>query len=297
MRNLETVEFKQLRYFVVVASTLNITRAAEQLRVPKSVVSKSLKQLEEKLGSELLERSTRAVNLTEAGQFLLPRAQSLLEEAQCLFSDITTLSTGVSGHLKLAASPAFGRYLTRFVIPQYLKRYPDVRISMALSYSYENLYEKGLDIAFRFGEVMDDRLVAKKLMNTNRFLVASPEYLKTGPELRKPTDLVNHSCLLFVSLTDGREWVLTNGRRQVKVNVTGPYQCSDVSAICDAADAGVGIALLPKLIVEDYLASGTLVRVLPEWSSTDKNLLAVYRRGLHKSPKVASFLSLVDELF
>ena len=297
VRNLETVEFKQLRYFVVVAAALNITRAADQLNLPKSVVSKSIRQLEETLNCTLFERSTRAVRLTEAGEFLLPRAQSLLEETQCLFSDISTMSTAVSGQLKLAASPAFGRQLTRDVIPQYLKRYPEVNISLTLSYNYENLYDKGLDIAFRFGKVVDDRLVAKTLSNTTRYVVASPKYVATAPKLDEPTQLVDHNCLVFPVNTGVKEWVLANNKEQVSMEVTGQYQCSDVSAVKDATIAGIGVSLLPSTIIKHELATGELVRVLPDWSSPEKKLYAVYRKGLHKSPKVSAFLELLSDNF
>jgi len=295
VRNWETVEFKQLRYFAKVGQLLNITRAAEAMGVPKSVVSKSIRQLEDNVGVQLLERSTRVVSLTEAGQLLLPRALSLLEDSQYLFSDLQTLNRDISGHLKLAAAPAFGEYLSRTIIPAFLKKWPEVRISLELSYSYENLFEKGLDLAFRFGEVKDDRLIAKNITTSTRILAASPHYLKNNPAIKVPQDLMAHSCNSIDMVDHGRSWRLKSQNQQVEVQVQGRFQCSTIEALKAATVSDMGIAQLPRFTIQNELSSGSLVCVLPHWQCRSLGVSAVYRQGLNKPAKLAAFLEFLDE--
>lgn len=295
MRNWETLELKQLRYFVKVGLLLNITRAAEALGVPKSVVSKTIHKLEDNLGSVLLERSTRVVSLTEAGKVLLPRAMSLLEESQYLFSDLQTLSTDVSGHLKLAAAPAFGEYLSRTIIPAFLKKWPEVRVSLELSYSYENLFEKGLDLVFRFGDVKDDRLIAKPVGSTARLLVASEEYLAKHSVPKKPADLSSHVCNSIAMHQQSSQWLLSRETKEVSVEVTGRFNCSSIEALKAATLSGLGIAQLPPFSMGEELAAGKLVRVLPQWTAHPMDISVVYRQGLNKPAKLAAFLDFIEK--
>ncbi len=288
-------DLKSLKIFVQVARLLSITAAAEQLKMPKSAVSKTITRLEKLLATKLLERSTRVVRLTEAGSVLFDRAGVILNEAQTLFDDFRNMSSNVSGQLNIAAAPAFGRYLSQSLLPQFLKRWPQVSLNLTLSYGLENLFEKGIDVAFRFGKIDDDRLIAKTIGYSQRLVVASPEYLAEAAKISKPQDLPNHRCLVMVCQYQMSNWTLTNGQQTMTVQVPAHFFCGDLDAIKNAALGGAGLAELPVLIIHKELEQGLLVPVLPGWNTPKLPLSLVYRENLNKPPKLAAFLAFLEE--
>ena len=291
---METLDLKQLRYFVEIAGTLSFTQAAENLTVPKSVVSKAVAKLEQGLGLKILERTSRVVRLTEAGNILYSRAIPLLSDARHLLNDVQNLQKSVSGHLRLAAPPSLGRYISSNIIPLFMQQWPDVKVSLALSYSYEDLFKEGLDLAFRMGKNHDVDLIEKPLGVSNRVVVASPQYLSAHEPIENPYDLERHKSLqLFAK--EASVWTLKKGNTVVPVQVDSVFQCSDMSALTSAVLQGGGVAKLPWLAVRDNIASGCLERVLPHWASAGLPILVVYREGLNKSPKLAAFLKLLYE--
>jgi len=292
--NKETIDLKVLSYFVETANTLSFTQAAENLQVPKSVVSKAIQKLEQQLGLKVLERSSRAVRLTEAGDILYSRAISLLNDATHLVSDVQNLQKKVSGHLRLAAPPALGRYLSENLIPLYLNAWPDVKVSLKLSYDYEDLFKAGLDLAFRMGKNKDQDLIEKTLGFANRVIVATPGYLAKHPSISEPEHLESHQSLQVFD-REKSIWTLVKDEQLVQVNLDGTFQCSDMDALKSVLCAGVGLAKLPWLVVREDIKSGKLVHVLKGWHSTGLPISAVYREGLHKPPKLAAFMDVLDE--
>ncbi|MFT7559717.1 MAG: DNA-binding transcriptional LysR family regulator [Flavobacteriales bacterium] len=290
--NLETLDLKQLRYFVEIAGTLSFTRAAENLGVPKSVVSKGVSKLEQDLGLKILERTSRVVRLTEAGNILYSRAIPLLSDARHLMNDVQNLQKSVSGHLRLAAAPSLGRYISSNIIPLFMQQWPDVKVSLVLSYTYEDLFKEGLDLAFRMGKNKDLDLIEKPLGQSNRVVVASPQYVSEHKKIEHPHDLEDHNTLQ-VFAKEVSVWTLKKEETVVPINVNYVFQCSDISALKSTLLKGVGIAKLPWFAVRDEVASGQLERILPKWTSTGLPIMVVYRDGLNKSPKLAAFLSLL----
>ncbi len=291
---MQEIEIKQLRYFVEVATTLNVTKAADNLNVVKSVVSKSLTQLEKQVGGKLLDRTTRNIRLTETGEFLLQRAQNLLQEFRHLTEDMSSISTEVRGVLKLTAAPALGYYLTKHLIPIFSSQWPDIRVSLELSYDYENLFSKGLDLAFRFSQIKDDRLITRTIGNSRRVLVASNQYLSKADLIRNIDDVSKHRCLLFQTHEEFSSWGLDNGQESKSLSVTGPFQCSNIEVLKEATLNGMGIGFIPLFAIQEELKEKRLVRVLPEWSRKTQ-ILAAYRTGSHQSPKLAAFLKCISE--
>ena len=161
-----------LKHFVSIADTLSFTKAIQQLGVTKSKLSKDIFRLEKETNAKLFDRTSRVVALTEAGHILYARALSLLEESNSLFNDLDVLTNSVSGNIKVAAPPAFGRLLSQAFLPQFMQQWSDISISLKLSYAYENLFKEGLDIAFRFGKNMDVALIEKQIGQSNRVIVA-----------------------------------------------------------------------------------------------------------------------------
>lgn len=292
--NLETIDLKSLRIFVATAEHLSFTRAGEALQQPKSVVSKTVSRLEQTLGVSLLERSSRVVRLTEAGQILYSRALSLLEEAALILSDVQGMQTRVSGELRLAAPPALGRYLARELIPEYLRLWPEVSVSLKLSYDYEDLFKEGLDLAFRMGGHRDDHLIEKPLGFANRVMVATPAYLSEHPPVTRPEDLSAHLSLQVFDKPFS-SWSMQNGEASYSVSMRKQFQCANMEALKNVLLSDMGIAQLPWLVVRDELHSGRLVEVLPGWVSDGLTISAVYRLGPNKPAKLEKFLALTEQ--
>ncbi|MCP8899512.1 LysR family transcriptional regulator [Gilvimarinus xylanilyticus] len=291
--NLETIDFKVLRLFVATAQQLSFTRASEELGVPKSAVSKAVQRLESELGVRLFERSSRVVRLTEPGAILLDRARSLLEETSLMLADVQSSHRRVSGQLRLAAPPALGRYISRELLPLFLRDWPEVNVSLKLSYDYEDLFREGLDLAFRMGGPRDDNLIEKKLGYANRVVVASPAYLKHFGEITRPEQLPAHRCLQVFD-RPFIDWTLTKAGISHVVSVPRVFQCSDMEALKSMLLAGAGVAQLPWLVVRDEIKNGRLAEVLPGWVSNGMSISAVYRFGTNKPAKLAEFLTLID---
>ncbi|MBU2986553.1 LysR family transcriptional regulator [Saccharophagus degradans] len=289
----ETIDLKLLHYFVTIAESLSFTTASESLNIAKSALSKGINKLEGELGTKVFERSSRVVRLTEAGQILYHRALVLLEDADHLVSDIKTLQNSVSGHLKVAAPPTLGRMLASEIIPPFLKQWPDVSISLKLSYDYEDLFKEGLDLAFRMGVNRDQNLIERPLGQANRVVVAAPDYLAQHAPIRTPHDLLTHKSLQFSNHIP-QEWTLQNRAHVEHVSLSVALQCSDLAALRNAARAGLGVAQLPWMLVRDDINNGQLTHVLPQWLSTGLPIALVYKEGHRKAAKLAEFLSFVE---
>ena len=174
VRNLETIDFRTLSIFVTTCRLLSLTQCADEMGLPKSTVSKAISKLEDHLNAKLLERSTRKIQITEAGQVVLSRADHLVEEFKSLSEDVREIQQQVQGLIRISAPPAMGANLSQDIFPEFLKQWPKAQISLDLSYAFDDLFVQGIDLAIRVGQVVDDRLVAKEIGYRTRVLVASP---------------------------------------------------------------------------------------------------------------------------
>lgn len=290
----ETIDLKLLHYFVVTYETLNITRAGETLKLPKSTISKGISKLEADLNLKLFDRSSRAIIATEAADLLYQRANSLLQDVSHLVTDLTTMKNSVTGKLHISAPPALGRFLSDTIISKYLKLYPDVSVSLTLSYQFEDLFKQGIDMAFRMGKNLDDTLIERPLGKANRVVVATPEYLAQHDSILQPQDLVNHRCLQLFDEPIQSWTLIKNGETQY-MSLPVSFNCSDVAALKLALLQHVGIAQLPWLTVREEIEQGKLKHLLPGWVTPDIPISLVYRQGLNKPAKVRAFLELLEE--
>jgi DNA-binding transcriptional LysR family regulator len=167
-------------------------------------------------------------------------------------------------------------------------------VSLDLSYDYENLFSKGLDLAFRFSHIEDDRLIIREIGTSRRVLVASNQYLSKSGLIRNIEDISQHKCLLFQGFDEFSSWELDNGKESISLSVTGPFQCSNIEILKEATLKGMGIGFIPLFAIQDELADKRLINVQPDWSRKTK-ILAAYRTGSHQSPKLSAFLSCIEE--
>jgi DNA-binding transcriptional LysR family regulator len=291
----ETIETGELRSFVQVADLRSVTRAARELGVSKSTVSKTLSALEVRLGSSLLERSSRRIEITLTGQMLLERARSVLLELDRLADDVRELQDAVRGQLTVAAPPDLGALLTAEFFPRFLARYPDVRLALRLAYGYVDLQDPSLDVGIRIGTVHDERLVARTIGTVERILVASPRFARTHP-LESPAELATCPALTFQDSADPYRWQLQNRQGKLaEVTVSGPLATRNFPALLRAAEADLGVTLVPELLAHESLQRKTLVSVLPAWRQPDAPILLVYRVGHQKLRRVRAFIDFAQE--
>lgn len=291
----DTIDIRTLTIFVRACEELNLTRCAEALDLPKTTVSKAITRLETRLGLTLLERSTRRVQITEEGQVVLERARMLLTDFRSLTEDAQAMATEPRGLLRVAAPPVLGDYFSSHLAPAFLKKWPQVTIALSLSYSFDDLFSQNIDLAFRVGQIADDRLIARKFGQSTRIFVASPDYLSSQETIAQPQDLTRANCLRFTFNAQDSNWTLTNGRTTRFVPAHGNYFCSNVHALKQAAVSGLGVAQLPVHAIEPEVAAGTLVRVLPEWHVPPLPIYLVYKSGGGRPRRLQALLDFLME--
>jgi DNA-binding transcriptional LysR family regulator len=289
---LETIHLADLTVFAEVARVLSVTGAARTLRLPKSAVSKSLTRLEDALGLKLLERSSRRVAVTKAGELLVPKAESLLAEAAALVRVLRDEQREPSGLVRLTAIPEMGAHFAENVAPALAREHPNVRIAMTLGYGLQEMLDPAIDIALRIGAVHDDRLVGHRIGGFRWVAVASPEYLASHP-VRRVAELADRSCLVFSETEMRAEW--TFARRDVteRVEVTSALSAGSAMALLHAARAGLGIARVPEPAAAEWLRRGELARVLPGWASPETPFFVVHRFGHERIARVGVVLRAV----
>ncbi|GAB2881782.1 LysR family transcriptional regulator [Microbulbifer echini] len=274
---------------------MNLSLVADQLELPKSTVSKEVSRLESHLKAKLLDRTTRRVALTEVGAIAYERALHLVEDFKTMQNDVLVMDQQVQGLLRISAPPALGEFLSKKVMPAFLKRWPKITISLNLTYDFEDLFSQGIDLAFRVGDIHDERLISRKLGSSTRILVASVEYLTTHGTPKLPEELVSHNCLRFQFNPGDTEWTLTSDQSTINIPVNGNFFCANVSALKNAAVNGVGIAQLPINNIMEELDKGLLINILPNWHVPPMDIHAVYRTGLNKPKKLAALLDFLKE--
>jgi DNA-binding transcriptional LysR family regulator len=283
--------------FVTVVERGSFTAAARALGVPKTTLSRKVQALEERIGARLLKRTTRRLGLTESGQLYYEhcaRLPRLLEEAE---TAVSHLSSAPRGWLRLTAPYTLGTQIIVPLMPEFMLRYPDVRIDMTLSNDVVDLVASDLDLALRVGPLVDSTLVARLLGRFSTHVYASPEYLMRYGEPLRPADVAFHRALAQSQQRHhGRiTWVLSDGTSTHEQAITPVFVINEPSALRNAAVAGLGLALLPDRLAAPNEQDGTLQRVLSLWAGPVAELNAVFARDRVMPPKVRSFIDFLVE--
>lgn len=272
-----------LAVFATVVKAGSISAAAQQLGCGKSVVSRQLAQLEEELGARLLQRSTRRMALTEIGQMVLQEAQQIERALHNIEHLSEQFQQEVAGQLRVSCSMA-GRSKLVPIIAAFLAQYPKVSVNLQLDDLLVDLIASQTDVAIRAAHMADSSLVARKLTDNHNLLVAAPAYLSRAGMPQHPHDLHTHACLVYAQGARAwNEWNLGGPGGPYKITVNSALQINDGGALVNAAVLGCGILSAGRILLSDYLASGQLQQVLPEYPSlVSAPVYAVYpaRQGL-----------------
>jgi DNA-binding transcriptional LysR family regulator len=283
-----------LVFFARVVEAQSFTGAAAKLGVSKSVVSARVSQLEERLGTRLLLRTTRRLSLTADGLAVYERAQRVVTEADEATSVAAGAATEPRGVLRVNAPPTLAELYLTAPIAAYLERYPGVRVELLLADHFIDLVEEGVDVAVRVSSrLRDSSLVGRKLADDRTVVCASPSYLERKGIPQSPAELLHHDCVRYTVLKTADEWRFREADRSFSVPVEARFSAASGIAVREAAIAGIGLAVLPYFHVAADLRASRLVTVLDEYCYVRLTLHAVYSPARVLPINVRSFVDLL----
>ncbi len=278
--------------FAGVVEAGSFTGAAAQLGLSKSAVSKQVSRLEERLGARLMNRTTRRLSLTEAGQAFYEGCQKVVAEAEAAEQAVTHLAAAPRGVLRVNAPMSFGILHVAPVLPALLEACPELSLDLTLNDRRVDLVEEGYDLAIRIVALGDSSLIARRLAPSHRVLCAAPDYLAArGRRPAAPEDLAADECLVYSYQAAGQEWRLRGPAGEKRVKIAGRLKVNNGDALLAAALAGLGVAFLPSFIAGDALRRGRLEQLLPDWrDGQETSVYAIHPAGRKVPPKVRVFI-------
>ncbi|KKB80470.1 LysR family transcriptional regulator [Devosia soli] len=288
-------DLARIRAFVQVFDAGGFSSAARLHGRSKALLSKYVTDLEDYLGVRLMNRTTRKLSLTEAGEAYYREASSLLQQLDDLDATITDQTAEPRGMLRVSAPRNFGESTLAPAIFEYLKKFPKVALDLRLEDRYVDLVDEGIDVALRISTLADSSLIARKIADMHVVVGAAPSLLKTLGTPKHPDDLRHLPCIVDVNLQGQSNWRFIENDKTISVPVTGPLRVNSPLAARTAAVMGLGFVVLPSYLADPLVASGELVPVLQGFLPTGQTLQAVYPHRRHLAGKVRALIDhLVD---
>jgi DNA-binding transcriptional LysR family regulator len=282
-----------LTVFAEVAEQGSFAAAARRLGRSPTAVTRTIAELEARLGVRLLNRTTRAVSLTDPGRRLLAGAKRVLADLDEIERAAAGEGTAPRGELRLTAPILFGRLHVEPLVLEFLRRFPDVSVALTLIDRPVDLIEDGLDAAVRIGVLPESSSIATRVGTMRRLVVGSPDYLAQHGTLQVPGDVGIHSTIAFSGLSGAEHWTFREGRSDISVAVKPRLTVNTAEAALDAARTGFGLTRVMGYQAADDIARGSLVRLLKEYESEELPIHVVYPGGRHPPPKLRAFLDFV----
>jgi len=276
--------------FVEVVKARSFRGAAEVTGVPNSTLSRRISLLEKQIGLRLLHRTTRRLELTEAGRVYFERCKRIVEEARLAHVQLGEMLAQPAGLLRVSMPVDFATTYLAPLIAEFAIQYPGISFEFDLAPRRVDLVSEPFDLAIRLGESKASSMIARHLARLRPYLYASPRYLETHGEPTTPADLSEHQCVYMLRNTT---WTLHNGKRKVDVAISGRFRLNNVSMLRHMAVLHMGIILVPEEIVADDLAAGRLRRILPNWEGAPTSVYAITETRLlpAKTQRFIEFLA------
>jgi len=284
-----------LRAFVKVVELGSFSEAGRQLRLSRSAVSKYVADLENDLGVQLLNRTTRRASPTENGQAYFERALTILADLDAADQSVAHLQSTPSGLLRVNAPMSFGTIRLGPLIADFMARYPELQIQLVLNDEHVDPVQEGLDVTLRIAELESSSLIARKIVPIDRVVCASSDYLARRGTPVHPDDLRDHTCLTYGFLSTGNQWKLSGPDGDHWIQPRWNLCANNAEVLRDAAVRGRGIALLPVFIAAKELKSGALRSILTDYKAPVLALYAIYAPTRHLAVKVRLFIDFLIE--
>lgn len=285
-----------MRVFVAVAESGSFSATADKLEMSRAMVTRHVGALEQWLGARLLQRTTRSVTLTDAGESCLRRSQQMLALMDDVEQETSRHDTALRGQLRVTCSISFAYAQLAAALADFLKLHPQLKIDLNASEGALNLVDARIDLAIRISAEPDPALIGRVLAPCASVLVASPAYLAEHGVPLAPADLEAHRCLSFANFGKST-WTLRRGDERCQVGVRSQLSANEATALLQAALVGGGVALQPTYLANPYLADGRLRAVLPGWQPPDMAIHALYPSRRHLSPAVRALLDFLVQRF
>jgi len=285
-----------LETFTTVVEHGSFTAAADALGISKPVVSKQVSLLERHLGVQLLQRTTRRLHLTHAGEIFSSYSQRIMSDVREAEQSVLPLQSEPQGRLRVLAPESLAISLLPEVLLHFQQKYPKVELDIHVSGRLVNLVEEGIDVALRVGKLKDSSLIARRLMPCGLHACASPEYLKKCGKPERPSQLETHNCLIYSQLPNPDNWLFKDDQgKDISIKVNGNLRSSMGSILMNAAQNGSGIFIGPTFMVASALKEGTLETVLDQYTPMTTGLYVVYPYSKLVSRKVRAFVDFISE--
>lgn len=281
--------------FTKVVASASYAEAARKLGITRSAVSKAVSELETDLGARLLDRTTRRVAPTEAGLAYYQRCLAILAEVEEAEAQIARLHDEPKGRLRINAPMTFGMRCLSGVLADFMARYADLKIELALTDRYIDPLEEGFDVTIRIGRLGDSSLIARRLGATRMVMAAAPAYLAAHGRPTVPADLTAHRCLHYGHSTSVPKWQLQENGKDISVPIEAVMSANNGDTLRDAAVKGNGIVLLPTFIVDGDIEAGRLEVVLRDFSPPDLDIHALYAPNRYLAAKTRVFIDFLVE--
>lgn len=279
-----------MKTFRAVVQEGGFSAAGRKLGYSKVLVSKYVGQLEERLNTRLLQRTTRKVSLTTAGKAYFERCVQLLDDFDDLEESIHEKSKAVKGLLRISAPVSFAELCLMPVIAAFAQTHPQVTIEITLSDRFLDLVDDNIDIAIRIAHLPDSSLIAKRLAQVEVIACATPAYLNRHGLVQHPHELQHHKLIQDTNITNSQRWIFGHGRQELTVEVDGQLKVNSARAARELALSDFGIALCPSFVVQQDINAGSLTPILSSFRPEPLGIYAVYTHKRHLSPRVRLFI-------
>jgi DNA-binding transcriptional LysR family regulator len=281
--------------FVRVVDAGSFSAAAKQLRIGQPAVSKTIAQLEDRLGVRLLLRSTRGLTPTEAGRNFYERAKRSIEKAEEAEIAARGAEARLSGRLRICAAVTFARLHVIPRLSRFLTEHPALDVDVVLDDRNIDLIEAGIDVALRMGELTSSTLTARKIARSERRVIGTPSYFEAMGLPQTPADLVAHQVVIYEQRGGGTTWTFQQGAAETSVTVKGRLRVSAAEGIREGVLADLGLAVASEWMFAPELKSGAVRSVLEDWSLPPVDLWVVFPTGRQATTKARAFASFIEK--
>jgi DNA-binding transcriptional LysR family regulator len=289
------------RALLQVIESGSFSAASDKLELSVATVARQISALEERLGVRLLNRSTRALSLTEAGTLYVDRIRRVMHEIDAIKREVSSFQKDVKGLLRVHLRHSVGTQVILPALPQFLKDNPGLKVDVTLTDELADLVTQRVDVAVWLGKLDDSGLIVRKLSPGKRVVCCSPAYAEQYGLPKTPDDLEQHNCIVYRAASYDNKWRFTLGERKSTVAVSGNLQSESSAVLYIGVMNGAGLAMLQEAMVHNAIASGQLINVFPKYevSATDDDvsLYAVYSGRKKTSPKTQAFVDFLVKLF
>jgi DNA-binding transcriptional LysR family regulator len=282
--------------FVLVVDTGSFSAAARRLNVGQPAVSKTIAQLEDRLGVKLLARTTRGLTATEAGLNFYERARRSIEEAEEAELSARTAGSSLTGRLRICAAVTFARIHIIPRLPEFLARHPELEMEVVLDDRNIDLVQEGIDVALRMGRLVDSTLTARRLASSSHAVLATPTYFARSGEPAKPGDLAGHEAVIYDQRGGGSTWPFQRDGTQIAITLKGRLRVTAAEGLRAAVLANAGLAIVSEWMFAPEIADGTVKVVLKDWQLPRMDLWAVFPTGRTATAKARTFAEFVREV-